>query len=203
MQHDDPVKELRDMAAYLQKVTGQILTYQAQQKKYLEAQSKKHDQQIHSLSQAAQSVSGSAGMVVSTASRGIREQTRDAIMEGVGQAFGRIRDEANPALRELRDTTAGLAAERRHLAQDRLSFAWIGLACLGIGAVLAAIGSGTYSWAKLKEARQAEQTLGHLRALSALQIARCGENYCANVNLKEKIRHDGKTYYQIVPRPPE
>lgn len=203
MQNNDSMKELRGIAAYLQKATGHILTHQEFQKKHFEAQSQKHDQQIIALTQSAQSLSASAGRIVGDASKGIREQTRDSISQGVGEAFSRIRDEANPVLRELRSAVTELASERRHLAQDRRKFVWIGLACLGIGSALAAIGSGTYSWAKLKEARQVEQTLGYLRALSALETARCGDGYCASVDLKDKIEHDGKTYYRIKPRASE
>ncbi|MDO5611030.1 MAG: hypothetical protein Q4G62_09735 [Pseudomonadota bacterium] len=203
MQHDDSTNDLRNMADYLQKTTGQLLAHHALQKKQFETQSQKHDQQTQLLANAAQSVSGSTHRLISETARGVRDQTRDAIAEGIGQSFERIRDEANPLLRELRATAAELAAERKHLAHDRRKFVWVGLACLGTGAVLAAIGSGAYSWAKLKEARQAEQTLGHLRAYSALQIARCGENYCANINQQEKVEHAGKTYYRIRAQEPE
>ncbi|MDO5693608.1 MAG: hypothetical protein Q4G70_14230 [Pseudomonadota bacterium] len=203
MQHTDPMKELRDIAVYLQKTTGHILTHQEFQKKQFEAQSQRHEQQIRHLTQSAQSLSASASGIVSEASKGIREQTEDAISKGVGQEFGRIRDDANPVLQQLRSAVAELAHERAQLARDRRKFVWIGLACLGVGSVLAAMGSGAYSWAKLRESAQAQQSLGHLRALSALDTARCGSGYCASVDLKNKIEHNGKTYYRIRPRAPE
>jgi hypothetical protein len=49
MADNDPLQDLRDIAAYLQKATGHILTHQEFQRKHFETQSQKHDQQIRSL----------------------------------------------------------------------------------------------------------------------------------------------------------
>jgi len=203
MQTNDPGAELRSLAEYLQRAMGHILTLQEHQKKHFEAQSQRQDQQVRDLTQSAQALSASAGRIVDDASRGIREQTRDAIAQGAGEGFGRIRAEAEPVISELKSATAGLARERQQLAQDRRRFTWIGLACLATGSVLAVIGSGAYSWARLKEAAQAERTLGHLRALSELETARCGDGYCASVDLDDSTEHAGRTYYRIKPRAPE
>lgn len=134
------------------------------------------------------------------AAKGIREQTKEAIAQGVGEEFGLIRSAMSPVVHELRSTVDAVAGERKNLSKDRKKFASVGLAYLAIGSVLAAFGSATYSASKLKEARQAQQTLGHLRELDALSTARCGDGYCASVDLKDKVEHNGKTYYRIKPR---
>ena len=199
--HDpEGYQKLHDAAAYLQKATRQIITYQQQQKQQDQLRWQRLDQHISMLNQSAQSVAGSANRVVSEAAKGIREQTREAIAQGVGEEFGLIRSAMSPVVHELRSTVDAVAGERKNLSKDRKNFASIGLTCLAIGSVLAAFGSATYSASKLKEARQAQQTLGHLRELDALSTARCGDGYCASVDLKDKVEHNGKTYYRIKPR---
>lgn len=97
----------------------------------------------------------------------------------------------------MRSTTEAAADERKNLSKDRKKFVSIGLAWLAIGSVLAAFGSATYGASKLKEARQAQQILGHLRELDALSTARCGNGYCASVDLKDKVEHNGRIYYRV------
>lgn len=84
--HDpEGYQKLHDAAAYLQKATGQIITYQQQQKQQDQLRWQRLDQHISMLNQSAQSVAGSANRVVSEAAKGIREQTKEAIAQGVGE----------------------------------------------------------------------------------------------------------------------
>ncbi|MFC6841900.1 hypothetical protein [Xanthomonas theicola] len=198
--HPDAVRELQDAIAYLKKTTGQILTYQQYQRKQFESQWQRLDQHIAALDQSARSMAGSAGRIVSDASQGIREQAKASISQGAGEAFGHLRGAMDAATHALRASVAAVADERTQLARDRKTFVWSGLACLGIGAVLAAFGVGAYSWASLKEVGQAERRLAHLRALDGVEAAPCGDGYCASVDLKAKVSQGGKTYYRIKPR---
>jgi len=200
MQNDDPSKRLQEISSYLQKVTGQILTYQQFHKEQYELQSQKHDQQIRSLTQSAQAVTGSAGRLVSETVSGIKLQAKDAIAQGVGEELAKVQDRANAAAASLQSAIQEFAQQKALLASERKKYALTWMGGIVIVATLAMLGVGSFVGAKLRELNDLTAKADYLSAYNAADVTTADGRLWVNVDQKNKQTIDGKTYYLAKPR---
>lgn len=203
MDSTDPQHDLREAIAYLQKVTGHILTCHEFQKKQFLALTQKHDQQIQALTQAAHILNGSAGRLISDMARGVREQTRDSITTGLSEAFDRVHREADSLIAATRALLADLAGDRALQKKERR----MAFTALLAGSALAVLGGGAWmGWAAhaaseaRSEAAQAQMSARLIGAFNAADVLLCGGTLCVNVDRKDKQTINGKTYYVARPR---
>lgn len=200
MQNDEPSKKLQDAIAYLQKVTGQILTYQQFQKEQHELQSQKHDQQIRTLTQSAQAVTASVSRLIDEAVSGIKEQSRDAIAQGLGEELAKVQDRANAAAAGLQSAVQEFAQQKALLAGERKKYALTWMGGIIIVAALAMLGVGSFVGGKMRELDELTAKVDYLSAYNAADVAPAGDKLWVNVDPKNKRTINGKTYYLAEPR---
>ncbi|HZF97178.1 MAG TPA: hypothetical protein VEY92_02845 [Pseudoxanthomonas sp.] len=200
MQNDDPSKRLQEISSYLQKVTGQILTYQQFQKEQHEFQSQKHDQQIRALTQSAQAVTGSSDRLISEAVSGIKLQARDAIAHGVGEELAKVQDRANAAAAGLQSAIQEFAQQKALLTRERKKYALTWMGGIVIVATLAMLGVGSFVGAKLRELNDLTAKADYLSAYNAADVTTADGQLWVNVDQKNKQTINGKTYYLAKPR---
>lgn len=210
MQQQDPMQELRQLieeqkkaTAYLQKLAGQILTYEQQQRKQQQAQWQRLEQHVQTLGNSARSVSGSTQQLIRETVDGIKAHVRDAISEAVGAQLARIKDVIDDFVKKTQWAMQALSGQSQLLGKTQTTLVWLGSAGLLIGSILAVAGTWGYFQYKrheLGEVRQAQMAAGMIGAFNAADVLPCDGQLCVNIDLKRKQTINGKTYYPAMPR---
>jgi len=211
MPAQDSDQELRELIEqqtdYLQKLIGQILTYEQQQQQRSEALEQKLDRQIVNLGQTAQSMAGSGQRLVSETVQGIETGSKRALAKGVQSALQQIREATDQFTQKTQGACNTMDQQCSALEQVRHGMLWKLSAPLLAGTLLCLLGSGAWLWLSLDKARQAQQQAEQeqmrselISALNHADIQVCGGRLCVNTDRKEKREISGKTYYVAAPR---
>jgi hypothetical protein len=185
-QTNDPMRDLREATAYLQKTTRQIVTLQALLQKQFETQSLERRQQVQELTRSAQAVTGSAHRLIGEAVAGIRDQAREAVA---------------PATSGLLSAAEAFERQKALLDQARKRYALTWIGGIVLAAVLAMAGVGAYVASKKRELDELMAQIGTLSAYNAADVTSEGERLWVNVDLKNKRSGvNSRTYYLVKPR---
>lgn len=201
------LEQQRKAAEYLQKLAGQLLTYEQQQREKAAAQSQTLDRHIAALAHHAQALAGSGQRLVSDTVKGVEAGTHGAIAAAAQSQFQTLQEAAKRFAASANEAGAAVQSQRAALESVRQSLLWKLSMPLAIGAVLCALGGGAWLWfaaGKAKEARQqatqARMQAEMVHAMNAADIRLCGEKLCVNVDRGSKQVIAGRTYYIAAPR---
>ncbi|MDR1075978.1 MAG: hypothetical protein LBL59_06700 [Xanthomonadaceae bacterium] len=209
-----PTQELRQLIKqqhktieYLQKVVGQLLTYEQYQKQHSGSQSQKLDRQIISLTQAAQSVTGNGQRLVSETVKGVEAGTKEAIATAAQSELEKIRVAADKFIGSVRGACSAMDKQQSSLDRMRKTLLWKLSVPLVAGSLLCVIGGGGWLWLAVNQVKQAQQQAEQaqmqadlVRAINASDIQLCGDKLCVNIDSASKHIIGGKTYYTSVSR---
>jgi hypothetical protein len=200
MRDDDSQRKLQENTEYLQQLIGHFLTHQEYQKKHFQAQSQSQEQQIRSLTQSAQAVTGSTSRLISEAAKGIQDETRDAIARGAAEELATMRERADAAAAKLLSAVEAFAQQKTLLDKERKKFALTWMGGIVIVAVLAMLGVGTYVASKKHEYDDLQVKADYLSAYNAADVVLSGNQLWVDIDLKSKRTINGKAYYLAQPR---
>lgn len=131
MEQPADMETLRDLAThqrktaeYLQMLAGKFLTYEQQQREYNQAQSRRLDQQIAALVQAAQTMAGSGQRLVSETVKGVEAGTRNAIAEATQSQLHTLQEAAKRFAAGVHDAGAAIDRQRSSLESVRHGLLW-------------------------------------------------------------------------------
>ena len=214
MEQPADMETLRDLAThqrktaeYLQMLAGKFLTYEQQQREDNQAQSRRLEQQIAALVQAAQTMAGSGQRLVSETVKGVEAGTRNAIAEATQSQLHTLQEAAKRFAAGVHDAGAAIDRQRSSLESVRHGLLWKLSVPLAVGALLCALGGGAWLWFAAAKARQAQQQADRAQmqaqmvtAINQADVQLCDGKLCVNIDRRDKRVVAGKTYYVAVER---
>lgn len=192
--------EQKKATAYLQKLAGQMLTYEQQQRKQRQTQWHRLEQHVEALNDSARSVSGSTQQLIRATVDGIKGHARDAIGEAMVTQSVRVQDVIDEFTGKVRWAQQALSEQRMLLTKAQTSVVWIGSAGLLVGMILAMAGTwGHFRYQRdaLGELRQAHVEADKVAAINAADMLVCDGRLCVTVDRTRKHTVEGRTYHQV------
>jgi hypothetical protein len=150
------------------------------------------------LAQAAQGLQHNGQRVAQDAVQAMGVQARDAVEQGMRQAFDRYAQELQQAARQATHTANALQSQREGLERAQRGLLWKASLGLLVGAVLAVGSSGFWFLKSMQAVRHAEFSEAVTRATQTGALAPCGQKLCVKAP-RNAPRYDRNSDYIVVP----